>query len=54
LASVAGWSGTEQSKGNLVMSLRYEFAQRAAVSMVAALFFTVILVNTATSFVPVA
>lgn len=36
------------------MSLRYEFAQRVAVSMVGALFFTIILVNTATSLVPVA
>jgi hypothetical protein len=36
------------------MSLRYEFAQRVAVSMVGALLFTVILAGTATSIVPVA
>lgn len=36
------------------MSLRYEFAQRVVVSVFGALFFTMVLVNAATSMVPVA
>jgi len=36
------------------MSLRYEFAQRVAVSMVGALFFTMVPISSAPSLVPVA
>jgi len=36
------------------MSLRHQFAQQAVISIVGALFFTVVLVNAATSLVPVA
>lgn len=44
----------EKGKGVKIMSLRYELAQRFAVSVVGALFFTVVLVNAATSMVPLA
>ena len=43
-----------QIKGVNTMALRYEFAQRVALSVVASLFFTAVLIGSATSIVPVA
>jgi hypothetical protein len=48
---MVGWP---QIKGVNTMSLRYEFAQRVALSVVASLFFTAVLIGSATSIVPVA
>ena len=52
-ASVIGWSGGRH-KGVKVMSLRFASAQQVAVSVFSALLCTMVLVNAATSFVPVA
>jgi hypothetical protein len=51
--SAAGWSGTRVSK-EIIMSLRFETAQRIALSFVGALIFASIAVSAATPLLPIA
>jgi hypothetical protein len=51
--SAAGWSGPRASK-EIIMSLRFETAQRIALSFVGALIFASIAVSAATPLLPIA